>query len=931
MPRGKSKHQPPWREVAKPHPDIIRGRFELAVFAANIYEVAQHRGMPDYSDPERFFQRTYVTQGLKELSVAVFRRLAAKPGGEAVVDLMTSFGGGKTHALVALYHLAQGGPSARDWPGVPEILEAADLEAPPLARVVVLSGEDINPVQGVKGKPGDPVRKTLWGELSWQLGGQASFALVRANDEKRIAPSTEDLAELIEGGKPTLILVDEALQYISRARGEKVHDTNLAAQSFNFFKALTEAVARTPNACLVMTLPASIMTEVNREDEEDYQHLSHLFKRLERTRRLAEGDEIYEIVRRRLFQDVGSEADRTQVISAYLNYYRQNENAFPQAVATNAYLKKMERAYPFHPELLDALNERWSSLPNFQRTRGVLRMLALLISDLYRDDPLPLIHLSSVRLSNPDFRSEVLSQIDARQFDAVLESDVTGTGARAAQVDAEGSDIHQREHLAERTATAIFFYSFGGAVGISTATLPQLRLAVLRPGIEPEFIPGVLEELKRRLYYLEAEGGQYRFTVTPNLNAIRVDQENTLELTEVEDLLKSEILKQARGSKFHLAPFPEGPEAVGAGPGLALVVLPPSGTWGKTTKEETQKFVQKIIDGGTTHRSHRNTLVFLVAEEGNRMAAEARTKLALDKVERIYGRAGKLSKAHADELEKMQEESRKSLIQSIWSSYRFILTPGEGGVARPLDLGRQIHREGRTLQDEVWDLLVDKERLAPRLGPTQLVGEALGLWPKDQGAFPMRMLREAFSQYTYLPMVPDISVLRSMVADGVRDGIFGYGLGDGKRFDVVHFRKALDPQAVDFVDGAWLVRPELVPIQPPEGGGGGGPAGLGVEPGAGPGGVGGGPEPQPRAPGAYRTLVIEGDLDWKKWADFYDEVLKPLINAGANIQVHIRMNAASDSGIPRNLVEITVNENIIQRGLGVRVSSTSEDKEKSGQ
>src|SRR2546422_1656133 len=527
----------PWREVARPHTDIIQGRFELAVFAANLYEVYRAQSKPDYQDPERFFQRTFMTQGLREMAAGVLRRLAGKSGGEAVVDLITSFGGGKTHALIALFHIARAGAPAKRWPGVVDVLKAADLDAPPKAIVVVLSGEDISPVRGVGGD-GEPLRHTLWGELAWQIGGAAGYRTLQKEDEKRIAPTADDLASILPKDKAVLILADELLQYISRGRGEKVVETTLASQTFDFVKALTEATDRTAQACLVVTLPASVTIEMNKEDEEDYRRLSHIVRRKERVRRLAEGDEIYEIVRCRLFDSVGPEEERKRVVTSFLDYYRKHADGFPQVTNSSAYAQKMERAYPFHPEFLDVLNERWSSIPNFQRTRGVLRMMALLISDLYKHDSSPLIQLSSARLSNRNFRTEVLNQVFQQQFDAVIESDIAGTGARAPLIDAEGNETYQREHLAEKVATAIFFYSFGGTGGVSAVALTQLRLGVLYPGLEPAFVPDVLDEMKKRLYYLDSEGGNYRFTVQPNLNAIRVDQEAQVDPTRVDEYVR---------------------------------------------------------------------------------------------------------------------------------------------------------------------------------------------------------------------------------------------------------------------------------------------------------------------------------------------------------------------------------------------------------
>jgi len=306
----------PWSEVARPHEDIIEGRFDPSVFAVNIYSVYKGKASSDYQNPDRFFAKTFLTCGLKDLLISVLRRLSGEMNVEAVSDLVTSFGGGKTHALLCLYHLASDGQQAKKWTGVSELLSETGIKELPKARIAVLSGEDLDPTQGEKGAKGEPTRLTMWGELAWQLGGQGGYDLVKENDDKRTPPSAEIITRILALDPPNLILIDEALRYISRARGIRVHETSLASQTMNFFLALTEAVSRTPKSSLIVTLPASLL-EMTREDEEDFKRLKKFFQRVEKTRRLAEGDEIYEIVRRRLFQNTGAQEEARRTANAY--------------------------------------------------------------------------------------------------------------------------------------------------------------------------------------------------------------------------------------------------------------------------------------------------------------------------------------------------------------------------------------------------------------------------------------------------------------------------------------------------------------------------------------------------------------------------------------------------------------------------------------
>ncbi len=918
MTRAKvTSHMLPWREIAKPHQDIIRGRFDLSIFAANLYEVRTGKARDDYARPERFFRLTYLTDGLREVTESVLRRLSGKPGGEPVVDLMTSFGGGKTHALIAFYHLAQGDSKSRSWQDVASILDRVGVKLPPKARVVVLCGDDINPVTGVKGKGDEPTRKTLWGEMAWQLGGATAFATLSENDERSVSTSADDLAQLLGEG-PNLILVDEALSYLTKARGVKVHDSNLASQTLTFFKSLSEAASRCPETCVVATMPTKVALEFGKEEEGLYRQLFHIFRRLEKNRKLSSGSDIYEIVRRRLFEHQGERPeDRHKVINEFIEYYRANEPNLPAGSATKEYQERMEKAYPFHPELLDILNERWGSVPNFQKTRGVLRMLALLVADLYKDDSSPLIQPSSVRLKNSDFRSEVLSQVDANAFDSVIESDIAGTGAKAEKVDQEGSALYQREHLAERTAAAIFLYSFGGSGSLSYATLPALRLAVLRPGLEPEYIPGVLEDLKKRLYYLQIDGDQYRFSVQPNLNRLRFDAEANADERVVEKKLRESVREQVVGSKFRLPAYPPGPSDVKDEAVPTLVVVGSDHTWEKAARTETEKFIQTILDGDATHRRYRNVLVFLIAEDEAKMRMAARTVVALDSVDRLYGHNGKLGESQKRDLLRMQSEFSNTLVQSIWTAYRIVVTPGAKGW-EVRDLGHLIQSGRRTLQEEVWQLLVDKERLAPMLGPSQIAGSGAGVWPEDQDSISLRQLRDAFSEYTYLPMIPGPETLQDCVAKGVREGVFGLAMGDGMRFEAVRFKEPVDPATIPLTDKTWLLRPAAVERSRPSpvGTDGGSQEAVGV------------PTPAPfsgtfpssvASLNTYAEVTVEGDLDWKKWPEFYEGVLRPLIATGANVEIKVQVSARSVGGIPRSVVDITVTENVSQRGLGVRI------------
>jgi hypothetical protein len=907
-----------WRDVAKPHNDIVEGRFDPSVFAVNIYAVYRNKAPSDYQEPERFFAKTYMTRGLKELISSVLRRLDGQPNAEAVTDLVTSFGGGKTHALLCLYHLAKEGKTSASWKGVAEQLKEAELKTIPKSKVVVLSGEDIDVAQGVKGEKEEPDRHTMWGELAWQLGGEKGYALVKKNDESRSSPAAETLTKVLALNPSNLILIDEALRYVSRGRAIVVHETSLGAQALNFFEALTVAVAQSPKTAMVVTLPASLL-EMAKEDEQDFKRLKHLFQRIERTRRLAEGDEIYEIVRRRLFEDLGDPEEHANTANAYFDYYREHRDSFAETVTTPVYLEKLKRAYPFHPEFLDVLNEEWSSIPQFQRTRGMLRMLALLIGELYKTDSNPLIQISSAKFSVRDFRSEVLEQLDARQFDAVIESDISGTGARAARIDEQGNLTYQREHIAEGVATAIFFYSFGGTAGEPAASLPKIRLGVLRPGLEPAFIADAIQLLRKPisgLFYLNVEGERYRFTVTPNLNMILAEREASVNNDDVEKLVLDSIQKQV-GSRFKIAPYPDEPRDVADQAQLTLVVLSPDDTIGKNTKASTEEKILSIIKGGATYRTNRNCLIFVAPDENNLMRQAARTVIALKDIERLYAKTNRLSQTQKSQLEDMTDDAERALAQSIWQAYRFVITPAPEDKLEPSDMGRQIQRADRKISDSIWDSLVDKERLAPKIGPSRLLSRDLPVWKDSEASISTRALRDAFLSYTYLPMIPSIDVLRDTIIQGIQNGDFAYARGAKEKLHPPLIGRMVERDAVEFADDAFLLRPEeayrllgtaptLAGVTAPTA-----PTST-VEMGAAQ------AQPSTRLE-RYNAVNISADLDWKKWSEFHEAVIQPLVNAGADLKVKVEVTGSSEEGIPTNTVDFAIKEGLTQYGIPAKV------------
>jgi predicted AAA+ superfamily ATPase len=290
----------PWREVITPHPDVASGKFQQAEFAADLGQVYRGDASDEYGKPRDFFQRTFMTHGLEQLLVGALKRLSGT-GGDPVVELQTNFGGGKTHSMLALYHLFSGAP-ASDLAGVEQVLKAAGLNPIPKAKRAALVGTDIGPAVQHR-KPDGTGVNTLWGELAWQLLGKDGYKIVAESDKKGVSPGGE-LRELFKRAAPCIVLIDEWLAHARMLYGV----SDLPAGSFDanmtFAQALTEAAKASPKTIIVASIPASD-TEIGGEGgRAALERIKNVFARVQSPWTPASTDEGFEIVRRRLFQAI---------------------------------------------------------------------------------------------------------------------------------------------------------------------------------------------------------------------------------------------------------------------------------------------------------------------------------------------------------------------------------------------------------------------------------------------------------------------------------------------------------------------------------------------------------------------------------------------------------------------------------------------------
>jgi predicted AAA+ superfamily ATPase len=441
----------PWYKVITPREDLRDGRpLDASEFAFHLDHVRDGRAPDDYKKPERFFDRTFLTSSLRELGGGVTRRLSGiKVETSAIYNLTTQFGGGKTHALTLLYHLAEAGPAASNWKGVQSLLDQAGVQTVPGAATAVFVGTEFDSLAGRGGNDGTPLRRTPWGDIAFQLGREEGFGVVAQHDAEGIAPSTEVIRKFLPKGKPALILMDELLNYLNRERNRK---TGLGGQLYSFVQNVSEEARAQDRVVLAVSLP-SVVDEMTPEDEADFQRFEKLLDRLGKAMIMSAESETSEIIRRRLFEWGGLPDDAKKTAGEYADWVQahrtQVPNWFPVDHANDAFAA----TYPFHPTLLSVFERKWQALPRFQQTRGILRLLALWVAYAYQAGfkgahKDPLIGMGTAPLDEPLFRSAIFEQLGGAKLEGAVTTDICGKkDSHALRLDKEAVETIRRASI----------------------------------------------------------------------------------------------------------------------------------------------------------------------------------------------------------------------------------------------------------------------------------------------------------------------------------------------------------------------------------------------------------------------------------------------------------------------------------------------------
>jgi hypothetical protein len=924
----------PWREVVEPHQDVATGEFQQAEFAADLGKVHAGSAPAEYRDPQQFFSRTYLTEGLSTLLIGAAKRLSGG-GGDPVVELQTNFGGGKTHSMLALYHMA-GGTPAQDLSGLDQLLEKGGLTVPGNINRAVLVGTSRGPQDVLNATGGRKIR-TTWGELAWQLGGEEAFDMIAENDAKGIAPGSNMLEAIFRKYSPCLILIDEWVAYLRQIYRVEGLPSGSFDANLSFVQSLTEAVKASPGTLLVASLPASQIEVGGEGGQEALARLQQTFSRVESSWRPASQEESYEIVRRRLFKEIPGDRfhHRDNTLKQFAKLYRENPNDFPQGCADEDYRRKLEKSYPIHPELFDQLYTSWGSLEKFQRTRGVLRLMAQVIHELWMNaDPSVMIMPGSVSVSSPRVEPELLHYLDV-SWQSIIAADVDGTAATPYKVDQAAPNLN-RYSATRRIARAIFMGTAPTHAQQNTGLDDkQINLGVVQPGEKPAIFGDALRRLTNQAKFMHADLGRYWYSMSASLNRVAADKAGQLDehlvLMEIDrELVKyiNAIADRGHFDAVQVAPASsaEVPDEAGGVRAVVLGVAHPHN--GRDGSDALREAMEIFLQRGSTPRMYRNMVVFIAAESRqlDNLKDAVRSALAWGEIVKEKDRLNLTQNDDALARAKLLEanETVKTRLREAWCYLHY---PAQESAQAEVEWvsGKVPAQDG--LLARASKKLVGEEGLLSELGPTRLDRDLQKYIWNGKGHLSLKELWEYLNRYTYLPRLKNQAVLAKAIqaaVGGMLPGPFAYAERWDEKTDTylgLAIERAVNAAVV--IDGeSVIIKPDVAeahrPAQkeietPPEGG----PVG----PGAGP-----SPPPQPEGtpvtPPAEKkptrflgTVMISSDRPAREIHQIVEAIVEQLTTIpGSEVTLKLEIDAEVPSGMDKGKVR-TLIENATTLGF----------------
>jgi predicted AAA+ superfamily ATPase len=782
----------PWREIAVPHEDVLKGTFQQAEFAADLSRVHDGSATPEYQDGALFYQRTFITEGMRLLLDSVVKRISGL-GGDPVIQLQTAFGGGKTHTLLAVYHLAKGDTAPASLQGIPSILKAAKVADVPKAQVAVIDGNKLSP--GAPRMRGDISVRTLWGELAWQLRGASGYRTVQEADTTGTSPGKEVLTELLQATGPCVILMDELVAYIRQFEDGKSYSGGSYDSNLSFIQALTEALKAVPTAMLLASLPESDREAGSQRGINALSTLEHYFGRVQALWKPVATEEAFEIVRRRLFTNINDRDGADSVCRAFADFYIANGSDFPQETQESRYYQRLQNAYPIHPEVFDRLYEDWSTLDNFQRTRGVLKLMAKVVHRLWKDGNNDLMIMpGSLPLYDADVRNEAIYYLP-QGWDPVLEKDIDGERAETTALENKDTRLGSVQ-ACRRVARTVFLGSAPTTANqmVRGIEQEQIVLGTAQPGQQTGFYKDALRSLVDRLHYLNSANDRFWFDTRPNLR--REMEERKRRFNDKEDVtpaVRERIVKGIVTNTFGGIHVFTRSNDIPDDFSARLVVLAPEFSYSKSGHSRAVEGALEVLKNrGDQPRTKQNRLLFLAPDSDSvqRMKDQAKAMLAWQSiVDDIKDMKLNLDGFQSRQATKSLDDAQDTLKRMIRESYKWLLAP------------LQDMKPGKGLSDIQWEpfpinpgaqhfgqeierALKENELLINEWSPIHLAN-LLKLWFWKDGVAEIGAMDvwQKTCQYLYMPRLKDEHVYRRAVeaGSGSRD-FFGlaYSKEDGQ-------------------------------------------------------------------------------------------------------------------------------------------------------
>ena len=738
----------PFSTVAIPHKDILEGRLTMDVFAADLWEVYKGRAPEEYFKSDIFFRKTYVTNGLKNLLEVAEKRLKGESG-DSIIQLHTPFGGGKTHALIALYH------KAREWN----------------TKVVVIDGTAL-----------DPKSNILWEEMEKQLTGKVEK--LKGNT----SPGKNNIRELLNCHQPLMILMDEILAYTTKASGIQVGESTLASQVLTFIHELTATISTLPNSILFLTLPSSHLEHYDEGAEKLFQQLQKITGRTEKIYSPVQEEEIAHIIRRRLFSNIATD-EAQDIVEGFISY-AERERLLPEGVEKSYYREKFLDSYPFQPEVIDVLYKRWGSFPTFQRTRGVLRLLSLVIHSL-KHTTRPYIRVADFDLKNDELRRELIKHI-GNEYDSIIAQDITSADAGSKKVDKSLGDAYLPYFFGTKVATSIFLYSFSGGPERG-ATISEIKLACSDLSTPSSIVVETVDKLRDTLFYISEQG--IFFNNQPNLNHILLTRMDSLGSDMVKTEEKRIIFDNLKKDHFDIYIWPDNPKDIPDDRHLKLIVL-----------RDSSRAKEILHDYGERPRIYCNTLIFLCPLEGETISFEnyLKRKIAWQMVDRDG--TLRLSEEQKREVKSRRETSENEVRDRIRRLYRTIWLPVKDGL-KELDLGIPTYKSDTSIATEIYERLRSEGEILDKFSPIILKEKYL----KNRDFVDIKSINDSlYSTPGEIRIIND-NVLAYGISEGVKIGLFGAGYKENSKIKCTNFKDDYSPS---LVEGEVLIIPEL--CEPPK-------------------------------------------------------------------------------------------------------------------